>query len=208
MTTTRLGRSAPDPLDELSSVFSSESKSEQTGHKFRGTTSINPRSRAFAAGTMMAVSGSLSSAQGIDFGHISKDQPLKPSTGSTLVMPDGFYASREQTGEETSGKLGPAALPDAFRDFSRERRTDSRLLKGAVAKGIRAPFVAQILSSLTKLSVCADQPQGALHIDKIFGQVKALSDLAPFDSFTRLALAFYDSLAFENRWMSYSEEQS
>lgn len=74
-------------------------------------------------------------------------------------------------------------------------------------KRLRAPYMPQILHSIEMMGATHGQLQSAMHIDKLFTVIKTFTEISPYDPLTRVLLAFYDSLAFEDMWSSYSTDQ-
>jgi hypothetical protein len=46
-----------------------------------------------------------------------------------------------------------------------------------------------------------------MYADSILRTIPAMRDLVPFDPYTEVAMALYDAMAFQNRWLDYTAEQ-
>jgi len=46
-----------------------------------------------------------------------------------------------------------------------------------------------------------------MYADSILRTIRAMRDLVPFDPYTEVAMALYDAMAFQDRWLDYTAEQ-
>ena len=46
-----------------------------------------------------------------------------------------------------------------------------------------------------------------MYADSILRTIRAMRDLVPFDPYIEVAMALYDAMAFQNRWLDYTVEQ-
>lgn len=77
----------------------------------------------------------------------------------------------------------------------------------SVANLIRSQYLSQVLRGLEKVRQNTGDLRSAAEVGAVFKAINALSDVSPFDPFLRILLPFYDSLAYQNRWMGFSEAQ-
>jgi hypothetical protein len=128
--------------------------------------------------------------------------PGKPVAATSVLTPD----SEQEPRLREVGNQGD----EGFR-FGKARSTKMKISKAAVTDSvirlIRAPFVGQLLSCLNKIEGAVGDPRCAAHIDKLFVVIQTLSEVSPYDPYVRVLLAFYDSLAFRNRWCDYSARE-
>jgi hypothetical protein len=104
-----------------------------------------------------------------------------------------------------------SARPEPSTAFSKELSTplSSPGLTGDrdADRILRVHFATPILADLRKIQRHCGTPAAAVYADSILRTIRAMRDLVPFDPYTELAMALYDAMAFQNRWLDYTAEQ-
>ena len=72
---------------------------------------------------------------------------------------------------------------------------------------LRVHFVNPILADLRKIQRHCGTPAAAMYADSILRTIRAMRDLVPFDPYTEVAMALYDAMAFQDRWLDYTAKQ-
>jgi hypothetical protein len=67
--------------------------------------------------------------------------------------------------------------------------------------------VNPILADLRKIQRHCGTPPAAMYADSILRTIRAMRDLVPFDPYTEVAMALYDAMASQDRWLDYTAEQ-
>jgi hypothetical protein len=72
---------------------------------------------------------------------------------------------------------------------------------------LRVHFVNPLLADLRSIQPYCGTPDAAKYADSILRTIRAMRDLLPFDPYTEVAMALYDAMAFQNRWLDFTAEQ-
>jgi hypothetical protein len=52
-----------------------------------------------------------------------------------------------------------------------------------------------------------DEPPSPVYADSLIRTIREVRDLAPSNPLTKILLALHDAMAFQNRWVTYTEAQ-
>jgi hypothetical protein len=77
----------------------------------------------------------------------------------------------------------------------------------AVQQIVRQHFISKILPDLRRIHQDPDEPPSPVYADSLIRTIRELRDLAPSDHLTKVLLALHDAMAFQNRWVTYTEAQ-
>jgi hypothetical protein len=77
----------------------------------------------------------------------------------------------------------------------------------AVQKIVRQYFVSKILPDLQRIHRDPDEPPSPVYADSLIRTIREIRDLAPSDPLAKVLLALHDAMAFQNRWVTYTEAQ-
>jgi hypothetical protein len=68
-------------------------------------------------------------------------------------------------------------------------------------------FVSKILPDLQRIHQDPDGLPSPVYADSIIRTIREIRDLAPSDPLARVLLTLHDAMAFQNRWVTYTEAQ-
>jgi hypothetical protein len=77
----------------------------------------------------------------------------------------------------------------------------------ALQQVVRQYFVSKILPDLQRIHRDPNEPPSPVYADSLIRTIREVRDLAPSDHFTKILLALHDAMAFQNRWVTYTEAQ-
>lgn len=72
---------------------------------------------------------------------------------------------------------------------------------------IRAHYIKVILKSVKNVQPHAETPNATVHINKILHTICEFEENSPDDSILEVLFAFYDALAYQHQWTTYTTEQ-
>ena len=71
----------------------------------------------------------------------------------------------------------------------------------------RTLYHQAILQALAVLQTHAGRPEARCHVEAILQAIRDLEEHAPVESLLEVWLAFYDALAYEDLWLTYTAQQ-
>jgi hypothetical protein len=77
----------------------------------------------------------------------------------------------------------------------------------AVQQIVRQHFMSKILPDLKRIHQNPDEPPSPVYADSLIRTIREVRDLAPSAPLTKVLLALHDAMAFQNRWVTYTEAQ-
>lgn len=72
---------------------------------------------------------------------------------------------------------------------------------------IRTHYINDILQALKKVQAHACTPGASVYINKVLHTIRLLEEKSPHDPALEVLLAFYDALAFDGLWATYTANQ-
>ena len=82
-----------------------------------------------------------------------------------------------------------------------------KVLNEKAAIIIRKHLLDQVLENLEAIKDHAQTPSAAAYASELLSKMRIMRDRLPYDRVTEILMAFYDALAYDNRWASYSRDQ-
>jgi hypothetical protein len=77
----------------------------------------------------------------------------------------------------------------------------------AVQQIVQQHFLSKILPALQRIHQDPDEPPSPVYTDSLIRTIREVRNLAPSDPLTKVLLALHDAMAFQNRWVTYTEAQ-
>jgi hypothetical protein len=71
----------------------------------------------------------------------------------------------------------------------------------------RTLYYQTILQAIEMLQTHAGRPEARCHVEAIFQAIRELEEHAPEESLLEVWLAFYDALAYDDLWLTYTAKQ-
>ncbi|MDO8736786.1 MAG: hypothetical protein Q7K29_06855 [Thermoleophilia bacterium] len=125
-----------------------------------------------------------------------------------------------QFSKDRGGKAGTAEEIESFTETVPSIATRKSLLHIPISRGgeshrpsieftkvVRAHFTKPILDALQKAQPHALSPNASVYINDILHQIRQMEHKIPHDPFLEILYAFYDALAFKNKWMDFDATQ-
>ena len=169
---------------------------ERTHEQFTGKASSSEPQSA----TDRAASDTL---EGLSQTQSHQVTPRHPGSGEQVVYAGDVEVGQSSTTSSTRPEPSPAvskelSIPVVSPVLKADRDAD-RIL--------RVHFVNPLLADLRKIQQHCGTPAAAMYADSILRTIRAMRDLVPFDPYIEVAMALYDAMAFQNRWLDYTVEQ-
>ncbi len=108
--------------------------------------------------------------------------------------------------DEVGGTEVPSVEPSRGQAGVRSGAASDDSRKSQAAQ-VRKNFTQGLLQDLTTLQASAGTHMAALPANRMLHDLRDLRDLLPFDNYVEVAMALYDGLVFEDRWLELSAEQ-
>jgi hypothetical protein len=77
----------------------------------------------------------------------------------------------------------------------------------AVQQIVQQYFVSKILSDLQRIHQDPDEPPSPVYADSLIRTIREVRDIAPSALLVKVLLTLHDAMAFQNRWVTYTEAQ-
>lgn len=124
--------------------------------------------------------------------------PGDGSTATTTINQDTQpYENNVRTQYDLFTKAATASLIPASINVASE----------AYIEIIRAHYMSDILHALHQVQAHACTPGASVYINKVLHSIRHLEKKSPNDPALEVLLAFYDALAFDGLWTTYTAEQ-
>lgn len=72
---------------------------------------------------------------------------------------------------------------------------------------IRKHYAKALVANLGKAQQFSGEPQAANYVGPLLNSILIMRDTIPFDPYVEVVMAFYDAVAYEDRWVSCRAEQ-
>jgi hypothetical protein len=123
-------------------------------------------------------------------------------------MEQAVHAGDVEVGQpSTTSSTRPEPSPAVSKELSIPGGSPALKVDRDTDRILRVHFVNPILADLRKIQRHCGTPAAAMYADSILRTIRAMRDLAPFDPYAEVAMALYDAMAFQNRWLDYTAEK-
>jgi len=139
---------------------------------------------------------------------VDKENRTKTFPLGFKIAPDTLLPIRTETPSQTPEKE-PRALASGYGIFTRDldQRSKPRQPSDEYLRIMRRHFVGLILNALDQVEPHCGSTSAALYINQVLNGTKEMENKSPDDPFLRILYAFFDALAFKDRWIDFTADQ-
>jgi hypothetical protein len=139
---------------------------------------------------------------------LSQTQSHQVTRRHPETMEQAVHAGDVEVGQpSTTPSTRPEPSPAVSKELSIPVGSPALKADRDTDRILRVHFVNPILADLRKIQRHCGTPAAAMYADSILRTIRAMRDLVPFDPYTEVAMALYDAMAFQDRWLDYTAEQ-
>lgn len=102
--------------------------------------------------------------------------------------------------EQVASSLNIINKKEVITQINKEVDLESQLI-------IRSEFVNEIIPEIKGIIENINHPSANGYAFRLFEVIRRMRDVLVFDPFTNLIMAFFDALAYENKWAKYTKDQ-